>query len=444
MTSNLTFLPGATAASVISGASNGTLSIYDGSQPAGPGTALSGQVLLASVKLPAMTGTTSDGIISASTGALSAVRAAAPGTAAWFRVTGPSGAAVCDGSAGAPGSDCVLAPTAAIQAGVNVTVSDLTISGAAPQDVTATVTIAVPAAATTPPQPSVPSGSGGSEPAFSGPSLSWMGHTWEIQTWGTGSGWPAQANAFVDSDGYLNLKITQSGGATLGAEVDSVRGDLGISGNSSTWGYGRYRWVLGTDMAAIDPTIVLGLFTFWAYGSASTTPANQYGKGGPHGQKEIDIEVSDWSPEGVQTPGTFWMLGYYQDTSATVTSGVPATYGQQCHTLLDGSQQPVPAGHPVSTVEFNWWPDHITWNIWYSDITGLAAAPPPDYTLTMTQGEQYNWTETYGGNPYAGTVSIPPTGGQQVIMNLWTQGQNNPGIPATTVILRSFSYTPSG
>jgi len=47
MTSNLTFLPGATAASVISGASNGTLGIYDGSQPAGPGTALSGQVLLA-------------------------------------------------------------------------------------------------------------------------------------------------------------------------------------------------------------------------------------------------------------------------------------------------------------------------------------------------------------------------------------------------------------
>jgi hypothetical protein len=442
VTSNLKFPPGATTASVISGASGGTLSIYDGSQPAGPGTPVAGQAVLVSVRLPPLEASTSGGIMSASTGPRGPVRAAAAGTATWFRVTSSSGSAVCDGSAGVSDADCLLVPTAAIQAGVNVTVSDLTISGPAAQDPTATVLITVPGAATTPP-PSVPSGAGGTEPAYTGPSVSWMGYTWEIQGWGANSGWPAQGNVSVDSDGYLNLRLTQSGGNTLGAEVDSVRGDLGISGNKSTWGYGRYRWVIGTDLTAIDPTIVLGLFTFWAYGSPSTSPANQYGKGGPPGQKEIDIEASNWSPQGDHTPDTFWMLGYYQDTNATVISGLPATYGQQCHTLMDGSQQLITPGRPVSTVEFSWWPDHLTWNVWYSDITELATPPPPDHTLTMTQGQQYNWNETYGGNPYAGTVTIPPTGGQQVIMNLWTQGQNDPDIPATTVILRSFSYVPS-
>ena len=42
----------------------------------------------------------------------------------------------------------------------------------------------------------------------------------------------------------------------------------------------------------------------------------------------------------------------------------------------------------------------------------------------------------------AGTVSIPAPGSHQVIMNLWSQGQS-PAVPPTTVIIRSFSYTPS-
>jgi hypothetical protein len=89
-------------------------------------------------------------------------------------------------------------------------------------------------------------------------------------------------------------------------------------------------------------------------------------------------------------------------------------------------------------VQFTWLPASITWSIWL----GTGASGDPDYTLTMTHGQKYSYTEPYGGNVYAGTVSIPATGGQQVIMNLWSQGQDVE-IANTTVIIRSFSYTPA-
>jgi hypothetical protein len=285
--------------------------------------------------------------------------------------------------------------------------------------------------------PSVPSGAGGAEPAFSG-ALSWMGYMWEIQNWGSSSGWPAAPNVSIDADGFLNLRISNAGGVITGAEVDSARGDQAIPGNDSTWGYGTYRWVIGTDMTTIDPTIVLGLFTFWSYGGPDTSPANEFGKGGPPGAKEIDIELSNWRPAGTGTP-TFYSLGFYQDTGGGATEGVPATYGQITHTMTDGSQQLVPLGVPVSTMEFTWMPDHITWRAWY----GTDTSGPPDYTLTMTEGQVYHYVQPFTGNTFTGTVHIPATGKQQVLMNLWTQGQNASSIASTTVILRSFSYTPS-
>jgi hypothetical protein len=196
--------------------------------------------------------------------------------------------------------------------------------------------------------------------------------------------------------------------------------------------------VIGTDMTQVDPTIVLGLFTFWAYGSPTTTPSNPNGKGGPPGAKEIDIELSNWQPHGSANPPSFYSLGFYQDTGGGAVQGVPPTYGQTTHTFTDGSQLAIPVGHGVSTVEFTWLPDSITWKLWW----GTDTSGPPDHVLTMTEGETYSYTQAFVGNFFSGTVHIPATGKQQVIMNLWTQGQNAP-IANTTVILRSFTYTPS-
>lgn len=406
--------------------------------PSRTATPITSQRLLASLTLPAFDAPVISGQqYSAQAGHINPFKAVATGVATWFRVTAGNEVAtpVFDGSAGVLDCDLILTPTAFLEAGVNVTISSLTVTGQASQDVIGVATVIVPSSG--PVRVKVPSGYTGAEPAFS-PSIAWSGYRWETANWGAGSGWPSASQVSIDSNGYLVLKVSTVSGNLLGAEVDSVRGDLAIPGNPSRWGYGTYRWVIGTDLATIDPTVVLGLFTFWAYGTPTSVPANPNGKGGTHGQKEIDIEVSNWLPEGQHSLGTFHMLGFYQDDNSGVSAGVPATYGQSCHTMTAGSQSLVQAGHPVSTLEFIWMPDHITWNLWYGTDTSV----PPDHTLTMTEGETYDYTAPYGGNHFAGTVHIPATGGQQVIMNLWAQGQAGP-IPDTTVILRSFSQIPS-
>lgn len=59
----------------------------------------------------------------------------------------------------------------------------------------------------------------------------------------------------------------------------------------------------------------------------------------------------------------------------------------------------------------------------------------------MTQGQAYTYTQEFGGNEFAGPVNIPKSGKQQIIMNLWAQGQNVDA--QATLIIQSFGYTPS-
>jgi hypothetical protein len=439
LTHNPQFGSLATPAAVVAASVGGTLGIYDGIQPAGPATAITTQQLLVSVPLPAFAAPLISGTAySAVAGPFPPVLAQQTGTATWFRVTGQSGGAVFDGAAGASGADLVLDPVL-IVGGDTVSISSLTVGGQVLQNVTGIASVTVP-----PPPvlaPPVASGYTGTEPTYLS-SIEWptgSGIHWENENWGSGSGWPAAANLSVDANGYLNLRTAYVGGQLTGAEADSVRGDLGLSGNESRWGYGTYQWVIGTDLTTIDPMLVLGLFTFQGYGSHTTTPANANGKGGPLGQKELDFEFSNWSPEGVRPEGIFAQMGFYADTSAGITSGPPVNaYGSASHVMTGGSQWLLPPGNEVITVQFTWLPASITWSIWL----GTGASGDPDYTLTMTHGQKYSYTEPYGGNVYAGTVSIPATGGQQVIMNLWSQGQDVE-IANTTVIIRSFSYTPA-
>jgi hypothetical protein len=107
------------------GAGAGLLRIYDGTQPAGPDTAVSTQVLLAELTFsdPAF-GAASNGVATAS--AITADAAAnATGTASWFRAVDSNGTAVFDGSVGTASADLVLNSTA-IQSGAEVSISSLT------------------------------------------------------------------------------------------------------------------------------------------------------------------------------------------------------------------------------------------------------------------------------------------------------------------------------
>ncbi len=50
-----------------------------------------------------------------------------------------------------------------------------------------------------------------------------------------------------------------------------------------------------------------------------------------------------------------------------------------------------------------WMPTYITWNIWFGNNT----SGPLNYTLTMTQGQTYTYTQKFGGNHFAGTATFP-------------------------------------
>jgi hypothetical protein len=269
----------------------------------------------------------------------------------------------------------------------------------------------------------VPSGFSGPEPSAAAltsqgvPCISWSGFTWEVENWGTENGQPAAANVAIDENGHLILTADTVGDNYRGGEVDSARGDTGLGGNTTTWGYGTYRWVIGTDLTTVPSPLVLGLCTYWAQS-----------KGGPAGQKEIDIEVSNWS----NPVPPFLQLGFYQDTGAAETAAVLP--GQ---TLITGSQVTAKSA-PAATVEFVWMPTYIAWNVWY----GTDTTKTPDYSHTAIQGQTYDYMEPYSGNHFAGTIEIPATGSQQVIMNLWSYGQQAL-TDSFQIVLESFSYIPS-
>ncbi len=247
--------------------------------------------------------------------------------------------------------------------------------------------------------------------------LDWSGHTWELENWAAAPGQPLAAEVTVNAAGQLVLSASTVNGLFAGAEVDSARGDTAAPGNTSAWGYGTYRWVIGTDLSTLAPGLTLGLFT---YQSGS--------KGGPAGHKEIDIEIA--APTGNTEIVQF---GYYADDATGITAAVPAL-----HVMTPGSQVPVTPA-PVTTLEFTWLSGSITWQLWYG--TDVTAAPA--HALTMTEGETYSYTEVYGGNQFAGTVHIPASANQQVIMNLWLSDPARTPASPQQVTIESFEFLPA-
>jgi hypothetical protein len=95
----------------------GYLDIYDGTQPAGPGTAITSQVKLARLTLAATAfGASASGVATAN--AVTGANALATGTATWFRALKTDGTtAVLDGSVGTAGCNLNLSTASIISGG---------------------------------------------------------------------------------------------------------------------------------------------------------------------------------------------------------------------------------------------------------------------------------------------------------------------------------------
>lgn len=110
---------------------SGLLRIYDGSQPAGPGTAVSTQVLLAELTCNAtFAPAASSGVLTLNSITQDS-SANATGTASWFRITTSGGTAVIDGSVSTSGADMNLNSTSIVSGGtVSITSATLTAGNA--------------------------------------------------------------------------------------------------------------------------------------------------------------------------------------------------------------------------------------------------------------------------------------------------------------------------
>lgn len=160
-------------------------------------------------------------------------------------------------------------------------------------------------------------------------SLLFSGYTWQVRS-GTGgpgpNNWDSQ-NVWVDSKGYLHVKLAHRNGQWSGAELYT----------DQRLGFGTYQFKIIGRPDLLDDNVVLGLFNY-------TTPDI-----GPDGTNEIDIEFATWG--GAQRSHGNWtvwpaMSGVKQTTQAfdvklpsTSTHRFTWTSYQVAYEALAGSVQ---------------------------------------------------------------------------------------------------------
>lgn len=206
----------------------------------------------------------------------------------------------------------------------------------------------------------------------------WGGLTWDIKTSRSGVG-PgpnifAKSNVSVDTSGALHLRIAKdTSGAWTCAEIIGP----------ASYGYGTYTFTLGSAVDALDPNVVLGLFT-WSDKA-------------PYAHRELDIEMARW--------------GNPADTTN-------AQYVVQPYDVVTHLRRFTMPSASSSIHRFSWHPGLVTWDS-YDASGGLIAS-----------------------YEYKGP-DVPRAGDERVHLNLWLFNGAAPlnGSPVD-VVVRSFSFAP--
>jgi hypothetical protein len=217
----------------------------------------------------------------------------------------------------------------------------------------------------------------------------WKGHDWNVTTGGMAGVTPGSpANVTIDGDGYLHLKITNSGGTWTSAELFTT----------DKLGFGTYQWQVQAPIDRFDKNVVLGLFP---YGPAANI--------GSDGTNEIDIEYSRWGQANGDN-------GDWTDYPATGKTVGELSYD---FTL---------SGGVLSTSRFIWTSTSIEDFL----MTGLQP-------LGSTAGLLKSWTYA----PSTPTSNIP----QQALplgMNLWCFDATPSDGNDVDVVIRDFAFLAEG
>jgi hypothetical protein len=190
-------------------------------------------------------------------------------------------------------------------------------------------------------------------------------------------------NVWADAQGWLHLRITHQSNQWQCAEIVSAR----------TFGFGSYRFELGSRVDDLDTNIVLGLFT-WSDDPAYTN-------------REMDVECA---------------RGFAADTNNAQFTVQPwyssGHYARYC----------VPTNLMDSTHLFTWQSNRVTFQ---SQSGGYSPDP--------------NRTNVIGAWEFANAPAVPQTGDENVRINLWLLF----GLPPTDaqeveLVIKSFQFVPPG
>jgi hypothetical protein len=210
-----------------------------------------------------------------------------------------------------------------------------------------------------------------------GRTIAFSGYTWQVKSSadmvgpGPNRFSDSPANVWVDTLGRLHLKLTRSKGRWYCAEVV----------NTQSLGHGRYLFELDSPVDALDPNVVLGLFTW------SDDPS--------FNNREMDIELSRWGNAADATNGQYVVQPYDRA----------------------GNLQRITQRHvSSSTLSFDWQTNAVA-------FAASAAGPS-------------SWT-------YAGS-DVPPPGSERARMNLWLyRGAPPANGKSVEIVVRRFLFTPA-
>ena len=185
-------------------------------------------------------------------------------------------------------------------------------------------------------------------------------------------------NVWVDTAGRLHLKVVKRGGRWYCAEVVS----------QDSFGYGTYRFLLDSPVDALDPQVVLGLFTW------NDDPEFNH--------RELDVEFSRWG----------------------APNNLNAQYVVQPYDVPQNIYRfSQPPGVPQSTHSFLW----TAASAYFLSLRGLA---------TLKDSQNFIDERTFNSG-------IPQAGGENARMNLWLfRGRAPKNRQPVEVIVNRFEHVP--
>ncbi len=241
--------------------------------------------------------------------------------------------------------------------------------------------------------------------------ISFSGYEWYIKstTQAVGPG-PnifsgSEENIWVDSLGYLHLKITKNGNEWHCSEVIST----------AEMKYGTYVWTVAGDLTTFNEKAVLGLFSWNSH--SFQTQANS----------EVDIEFSRWGEINDSTlltysnqPVWFSITGPYQERSIKPSMEVS--------TLKEST-----------THAFVWTSSNISWYSYKGDqYPGVELIASWEFDNGNPPRRKYE------GTGVSDEIIIPaPEDSTNARMNLWLLNGEPPADESETeVVIKSFEYIP--